>query len=178
MVGCFAHSVQADTGPVRRHTDLSKIQKGLVMPQSTDLYWVPGPIGTRSATRRSRSEICEALGIATNSWGVYRITNVGTGKLYIGSSGELAIRIAWHHYRLFLGRHPNKSLQKDWNNSGHTTFRFSVIEVLDSEPDLFGVPQLQEIVKTREQYWMKVYDSKNTARGYNKQPPRHHLALN
>lgn len=47
--------------------------------------------------------------------GVYRITDVETGRFYVGSSVNIANRWRQHQYRLIRGTHPNPILQALWN---------------------------------------------------------------
>ncbi len=47
--------------------------------------------------------------------GVYVLTHSGTGKIYVGSSGQLTVRLDRHFRELKLGTHHNKPLQDVWN---------------------------------------------------------------
>lgn len=47
--------------------------------------------------------------------GVYQIENIDTGKIYIGSSGNIAKRIAEHLNALKNHQHDNAELQKDFD---------------------------------------------------------------
>lgn len=66
--------------------------------------------------------------------GVYAITNLATGKVYIGSSRDTSKRIGVHLRSLRDGKHPYKPLQEDWNQVGEESFSFDVIEeAIESE---------------------------------------------
>lgn len=75
--------------------------------------------------------------------GVYRIENVVTGKSYVGSSNCIHIRWKFHIVELSSGTHPNPSLQASVTQHGLHSLRFSILEEVASEDDLF----------TREHHW-------------------------
>lgn len=63
-----------------------------------------------------------------NKCGVYSITNIKTGKVYIGSSKNINERWWRHKYDLKLNKHSNRHLQRSYNKYGENAFRFQVIE--------------------------------------------------
>lgn len=65
--------------------------------------------------------------------GVYVIAQKSTGKLYIGSSVDVAARLVWHRGMLDLGRHDNSHLQNAWNKYGPEAFVFSAQEFCSAE---------------------------------------------
>lgn len=85
--------------------------------------------------------------------GIYKITNMLNGKVYIGQTQNLWKRKAQHFVALRRGHHENREMQKDWdtNNRG---FRWDIVEYCSLE-------QLND----REEYWINQYDSIN--KGYN-----------
>ena len=60
--------------------------------------------------------------------GIYSITQLSTGKRYIGSS--ININIRWTSHRSALNRNVsfNTHLQNAWNKNGYEDFLFEVIE--------------------------------------------------
>lgn len=88
--------------------------------------------------------------------GVYLITNRLNGKVYIGSSYILGIRITQHKVALRANRHKNKHLQAAWNKYGETAFAFKVIEYCSSTKCL-----------QREQFYLVKYQAYNREYGYN-----------
>jgi group I intron endonuclease len=66
------------------------------------------------------------LGLKTS--GVYAITCKETGKVYIGSSGNMHQRWRNHFWKLTKGRHWNCHLQRSWNKRRCGAFEFSVLE--------------------------------------------------
>ena len=87
---------------------------------------------------------------------IYKITNIESGKIYIGSSKDIT---RWNSHRTKLNRdaHGNQHLQNSWNLHGEDNFKFEIIEYVDSEKDL--IP--------REQYWLDKEGSFNGDVGYN-----------
>lgn len=60
--------------------------------------------------------------------GVYKITCIPNGKIYIGSSKNIDKRWNEHIYELNNHRHCNMFLQEDWDKYGQSEFKFEVIE--------------------------------------------------
>ena len=85
--------------------------------------------------------------------GIYKITNLSNGKVYIGQSQNIYMRRKQHWNALKSGKHKNKDMQKDWNKSSKS-FRWDVVEYC-------GVNELNE----KEEYWINYYDSIH--KGYN-----------
>jgi len=62
------------------------------------------------------------------SSGIYCVTNLTTGKHYIGSSKNIFNRLRCHISQLNNNTHSNQLLQNDWNKYGATDF---IVEVLE-----------------------------------------------
>lgn len=74
--------------------------------------------------------------------GIYKITNLTNGKVYVGQSQNIFMRRKQHFTQLRRGVHENKQMQEDWNHNNRG-FRWDVIEYCPIE-------KLNE----REQYWI------------------------
>ena len=85
--------------------------------------------------------------------GIYKISNLLNGKMYIGQSKNVYEREAEHFTALRRNRHPNKSMQRDWNKDNHG-FRFDVLEFCP-------IDKLNE----REKYWIDGFNA--IEKGYN-----------
>lgn len=82
--------------------------------------------------------------------GVYKITCITNGKIYIGSSLDIKKRWSGHQYDLRKNKHPNPHLQGAWNKYGEASFIFEVVELVMPWSRI-----------DREQYWLdklKPYD--------------------
>jgi group I intron endonuclease len=62
--------------------------------------------------------------------GVYGITLVLDGRVYVGSSNECERRLQEHLHDLRLGKHENPYLQNAWNKHGEENFLFEILEVV------------------------------------------------
>ena len=88
--------------------------------------------------------------------GIYKITCIKNGKVYIGRSINIPSRLYAHKRSLIMNRHINKKLQEDFNKYGEESFIFEVERYT-------GVP-LDTLYY--ESYYAEKYDVFNT--GYNK----------
>ena len=61
--------------------------------------------------------------------GIYKITNLTSGKFYIGSSQNLRRRKKAHFKDLRLGTHSNKFLQRSFIKYGEENFIFEILEL-------------------------------------------------
>jgi len=95
--------------------------------------------------------------------GVYYILNERDGCLYIGSSVNVAYRIAEHRSGLRTGKHPNKRLQAAWKADGADAFVFSL---LTEVKPVVGYT-LREVLEAHEGFWMEFYRSDHPRWGYN-----------
>lgn len=99
--------------------------------------------------------------------GIYRITNIINNKIYIGSSSNLKSRKYVHFNNLSKNKHPNNSLQSDYNKYGKDNFKWEIIEYVEKIEDKY---LLRDILVNREQYWMDSYECYNKEKGYNLSP--------
>lgn len=60
--------------------------------------------------------------------GIYAIRHIETGRLYIGSSKNIRIRIKTHFYDLRKNQHHCAYLQNAWNKYGDDAFEVEVLE--------------------------------------------------
>jgi group I intron endonuclease len=94
-----------------------------------------------------------------NESGIYQISNLIDGKLYIGSA--VCIRKRWNHHKGLLrrGRHVNKHLQKAWNKYGEDNFNFEVVRYCEKNALL-----------TQEQIYIDQLNAASRKFGYNLKP--------
>jgi group I intron endonuclease len=75
--------------------------------------------------------------------GVYAITHIVSGRVYIGSSKDMLGRWAGHQKYLQSNIHHNARLQNAWNKYGSDQFHFGILE------------RCHESVRVqREQFWI------------------------
>ena len=73
--------------------------------------------------------------------GIYTITNLESGKQYIGSTAYLYRRFKEHLSKLRKGKHPNPKLQNAWDKYGEAAFKFDVLERCEDAKTLALVEQ-------------------------------------
>ena len=88
--------------------------------------------------------------------GIYKITNITNGKVYVGSAVNFDTRWKEHIRELRKGTHHSSALQNAWDKYGEEKFEFSIIEECE---------RTRKVLLGREQYWMDTLDS--VAKGYN-----------
>lgn len=86
--------------------------------------------------------------------GIYALVNKQNGKRYVGRTVNLNKRKTTHFWMLENNKHPNKHLQRAWNDGQE--FYFEVVE--KCEPNRCN---------DREIYWISFFGSMNMANGYN-----------
>jgi hypothetical protein len=110
-------------------------------------------------TPRSKSVVFwNSIPLSEKDSGVYAISNNSNGRIYIGSSFNLAGRKRIHRCKLAKGRHDTFALQEDFN-SDPSSLEFVLVEKMSGKTR-------DEIFK-REQFWMTFYDACNPITGYN-----------
>src|SRR5262249_47240530 len=84
--------------------------------------------------------------------GVFRVLNKVTGKALVGTSKDLPAMLNRQRAQLEMGGHPNRELQKDWNELGPDAFVFEVLDTLSvpEQPDYDPSDDLRAL----EQLWL------------------------
>lgn len=90
--------------------------------------------------------------------GIYCITNILTGKIYIGSSKDCYKRWHLHRHQLNQNKHDNRYLQAAWNKYTKEAFNFSILEICEKD---------RLILEQREQYWIDLTQCCDRFIGYN-----------
>lgn len=90
--------------------------------------------------------------------GIYKITNITNGKVYIGQSDRLNDRKREHFYRLRRNEHSNEYLQRSYDKHGEDNFTFEIIEESDN-------------LDYREIYWINEYGGVDSDLNYNLKNP-------
>jgi group I intron endonuclease len=80
----------------------------------------------------------------TNTQGVYGITLLLDGRVYVGSSVQCEKRLQYHQRNLRRGTHDNPYLQKAWNKYGENEFVCGILEKVEDKIWL----------RAREQAWI------------------------
>jgi group I intron endonuclease len=91
-----------------------------------------------------------------NKSGIYKITCVPTGKIYIGSSKNLSRRVRRHFSKLSVNTHKNRYLQSAVDKYGLDSFRVDILEFCE-------VSELE----ARELYYFELTGCYNRTVGFN-----------
>jgi group I intron endonuclease len=70
----------------------------------------------------------QGIGEPPKASGIYQIQCIPTGKIYVGSAINLALRWRLHVRQLTSGKHHNKHLQNAWDCYGSDNFEFAILE--------------------------------------------------
>ncbi|MBV6450073.1 MAG: hypothetical protein MHPDNHAH_00793 [Anaerolineales bacterium] len=84
---------------------------------------------------KSRKEIHREYAERIKPAGVYQVKNLTSGKVLLGSSLNLEGPLNRHKFMLKIGSHPNKALQKDWDELGPERFSFDILEEVQRKTD-------------------------------------------
>ncbi|MCX5759448.1 MAG: GIY-YIG nuclease family protein [Candidatus Hydrogenedentes bacterium] len=101
--------------------------------------------------------------------GVYRVRNIVTGKSLVAASTDLPAIFNRHRAQLRIGSHPDRGLQKDWNELGQEAFEFEVLDTL-TPPDEPGYDPSGDL-RVLEQLWIAKL-SLVEAQAYSTKPKR------
>lgn len=93
--------------------------------------------------------------------GVYTITNILDGKMYIGCATDVNIRLGHHRNDLIGNKHQNTHLQNAFNKVGESNFIFEVLEECE-----------EQFIYSQEHYWCTILNVHNRLYGYNLRPTK------
>jgi hypothetical protein len=112
----------------------------------------------------SRQELKRAYQERPKPAGVFQIKNTVNGKVLLGSSLNLDGVLNRHRFQLSLGIHPNKELQRDWNQLGADAFACEILELVKVTDDPHF--NLNDELTLLEQIWLEQLQPFGE-RGYN-----------
>lgn len=87
---------------------------------------------------------------------IYSITNLKTGRVYIGETIDVLNRYAKHQESLRTCTHTNQSLQNDYLTYGYNNFTFRILEYIPV-PDTLSLNNLHQYMKLRLVLLMREY---------------------
>ena len=96
--------------------------------------------------------------------GVFQIKNLANGKVLLGSSLNLEGPLNKHRFMLRINGHPNKELQRDWNELAPEQFTFEILETVQirDHPNF----NLKDELTLLEEIWLEKLQPFG-GRGYN-----------
>jgi hypothetical protein len=113
---------------------------------------------------KTRKEIHREYKERMKPSGSFQVKNTVNGKVLLGSSLNLEGPLNRHRFMLKIGSHPNKALQKDWDELGSDKFVFEILEVVQVKDD----PNfnLKDELTLLEMIWLEKLEPVGE-RGYN-----------
>lgn len=84
-------------------------------------------------------------------WYIYKIENLITKRIYIGSSKDIKSRFRDHKFYLLHNNHQNIHLQRSFNKYGIENFKFEILEECS-----------ETVLIERETYWLNNHGGLNT----------------
>lgn len=96
--------------------------------------------------------------------GIFQIRNLLNDKVFVGSTLNIPGIFNRFEFALKSGGHPNKSLQKDWNESGADNFVFEILEELP--PRESPTYDYKSDLEVLEVLWLEKLEPYND-KGYN-----------
>jgi hypothetical protein len=116
---------------------------------------------------KTRKEIHREYKERVKPSGIFQIRNMANGKVLLGSSLNLEGPLNKHRFMLKINGHPNKELQKDWNELGPDQFSFEILETVQfSDNPNFN---LKDELTLLEEIWLEKLQPFGE-RGYNSDP--------
>jgi hypothetical protein len=85
--------------------------------------------------------------------GIYLVRNTATGKSLVGSTGDLPGMLNRQRFQLENGLHPDRELQKDWNDLGSDAFEFEVLDRLEPKDEPAHDPT--EDLRVLKEMWLE-----------------------
>ncbi len=85
--------------------------------------------------------------------GVFRVRHKVKGRFLVGSSVDVPSMLNRVRFQLTAGGHPDRALQRDWNESGPDAFEFETLDLLApaDEPGRDPASDLRAL----EQMWLE-----------------------
>ena len=93
--------------------------------------------------------------------GVYKFTNMVTGKFYIGGTSNISKRKSKHFSDLHRGVHHNTYIQSDYNKYGKNNFKFEILCYCE-EDNILKVEQIVLDININSKHGL-LYNICNTA---------------
>jgi hypothetical protein len=85
--------------------------------------------------------------------GIYRVRNTTTGKSLVGSTVNLPGMLNRQRFQLEHGSHPDRELQKDWDELGPDAFEFEALDRLEPRDEPAYDPA--EDLRVLKEMWLE-----------------------
>ncbi len=85
--------------------------------------------------------------------GIYRVRNTTTGKSLVGSTVNLPGMLNRQRFQLEHGSHPDRELQRDWDELGPDAFEFEALDRLEPRAEPAYDPT--EDLRVLKEMWLE-----------------------
>jgi len=92
--------------------------------------------------------------------GVFCIRNLASRRAFVGSSVNLPAMLNRQRFQLEHGSHPNRTLQRDWDELGPESFNFETLDTL-KPPNEPGRDPTEDL-RTLEAMWRDTLSKTDT----------------
>lgn len=82
-----------------------------------------------------KKELQAAYKIMKTDMGIFAITNTDTNKYFLVTTSNLKGKINSTSFQLRSGGHPNKELQRDWQQLGPDHFEIKILEQMEYDEE-------------------------------------------
>ncbi len=102
-----------------------------------------------------RKELIREYKSTPRPTGLFRVRNIGQSKSLVGMSRDLPGKLNSQRFQLETGSHPDKELQRDWNELGSDAFEIGVLDELEL-PDDPGYDPAEDLAMLKEMWLDKL----------------------
>jgi hypothetical protein len=114
-----------------------------------------------------RKELTHQYKTTPRTMGVAAIRHIATGKAFVFANLDIAALVNRYRTQLSFGGHPNKDLQRDWQEFGEAAFTIEILDTLVPKADATINPA--EELTVLEEAWMERLQP-YSPNGYNRRP--------
>ncbi len=91
--------------------------------------------GKMNISKDKKKELQDQYKLMKPDMGIFAVINKNNAKYYLETTPDLKGRINSTKFKLNAGGHPNKELQKDWQEFGANVFEIKILEQIEYEED-------------------------------------------
>jgi hypothetical protein len=102
-------------------------------------------------SKESRKQLAAQYKEKKPQVGAYAVRCTTTGRVWVGSSRNLAATKNGLWFGLRTGLHRGLSLQDEWNAQGEPAFQYEVLEALNEDVNVMNV---WDVLKEKKQAWV------------------------
>ncbi len=100
-----------------------------------------------------KAEIKRAYKETASRRGIFKVHCAATGQTWVDASPNVDTMKNRVWFTLGMGTHPNRDLQRAWDEGGEAAMAYAVVEVFAA--DVTGY-DLQRMMRERKQHWLEV----------------------